>query len=119
MPRVKWQTVDVDGGVGTTPVTARVPDEGTSLLLVRDDQGRLHATALACPHLGQPLADARVDGDVLECSHHAYRYRLADGRCVGPGDGGGTEDGVRVGDLVVHEVREGPDGIQVRLATSQ
>lgn len=102
------------GPVGTDPVVAHVRDgDPSTVLLVRDASGRLHATATACPHLGQPLADGELaadpSGPALECSHHAYRYRLTDGACVAPAPDG-------VAPLAVHEVREGPDGIRVRLA---
>lgn len=104
----------MDGAVGTAPVVVRVRDHpGSSVLLVRDHDGRLHATVPACPHLGQPLADASLQADpsgaTLECAHHAYRYRLGDGACVAPAPD-------RVAPLTVHEVREDADGIRVRLA---
>lgn len=108
----------MDRPVGTAPVVARVGDQrGATVLLVRDHDGRLHATVPACPHLGQPLVDASLDTDeaepVLECAHHAYRYRLGDGACVAPAPAPAPD---RVATLTVHEVREDADGIRVRLA---
>lgn len=106
-----WRTLHVDGPVGTSPVTAHVADApDIRVLLARTADGTLHATVTACPHLGQPLVTGEVDGDVLECDHHHYRYRLADGVCVGPG-------GPLAGRLTVHELREDRDGVRVRLAT--
>ncbi len=105
-----WHAVEVDGPVGTDPVVARLAeDPARTLLLVRSVDGVLHATETGCPHLGHPLSLGRVDGDVLECDHHAYRYRLGDGVCVHPG-------GPLAGALVLHEVREDPGGLAVRLA---
>lgn len=107
-----WHALDVDEPVGTTPVAAGLADDpSTQVVLVRTADGTLHATAPACPHMGQPLARAHLDGDVLECAHHHYRYRLDDGTCVGPGG----PDGPLAGRLAVHEVREHPQGIEVRL----
>jgi nitrite reductase (NADH) small subunit len=100
-----WHVVELDGPVGTSPVTAAVRGAATPprrVLLVRDDHGRLHATQATCPHMGQPLGDARVEDGVVECRHHAYRFRLGDGVCVGPGD----DSGDRVDPLAVLPVRE-------------
>jgi nitrite reductase/ring-hydroxylating ferredoxin subunit len=79
------------------------------VLLVRDQDGRLHATATGCPHLGQPLTLGQVDGAILECGVHAFRYRLDDGVCVGP-------DSSLAGRLAIHEVREVDGRIEVRLS---
>lgn len=109
-----WHVVELDGPVGTSPVAAAVSRAGAAdqrVLLVRDHDGRLHATQATCPHMGQPLADARVEGDVLECSHHAYRFRLADGVCVGPGD----DSAERVDRMAVLPVREEDDRVLVEL----
>lgn len=112
-----WHELEVDGPVGTTPVAARLADDpGTSVLVVRDEHGTVHATQPGCPHLGQPLTDGTIAGGVIECDHHAYRYRLADGVCVGPGSSGGP----LAGRLTVHEVREGPEGaLLVRLGNTE
>lgn len=110
-----WHVVELDGPVGTSPVTAPVRRAGETprhVLLVRDDDDVLHATQTTCPHMGQPLGDARVEGAILECTHHAYRFRLGDGVCVGPGDD--AED--RVGRLAVLPVREDGGRILVDLS---
>jgi nitrite reductase/ring-hydroxylating ferredoxin subunit len=107
---VTWHALDVDGQIGTTPVAARlVEDPSSQVLLVRTAGGTVHATSLACPHLGQPLSRGHLNGDVIECGHHHYPYQVSDGRCVGPG-------GPLSGRVVVHEVREGAHGVDVRLA---
>ncbi len=106
-----WHGLEVDGPVGTAPVVARfTEDPERRVVVLRDGDGVLHATEPGCPHLGHPLSMGQVDGDVLECDHHAYRYRLTDGVCVQPG-------GPLAGELVLHEVREGRDGIEVRLSS--
>lgn len=105
-----WHALVVDGPVGTTPVAAHLADDPTRrVVLVRTADGALHATAAACPHLGQSLGRAVLDGDVLECAHHHYRYRIDDGTCEGPG-------GPLAGQLEVHQVRERDDVIQVCLS---
>lgn len=106
-----WHELEVDGPVGTAPVVARFAEDPTrTVVLLRTAAGELHATDPGCPHLGHPLSMGHVDGDVLECDHHAYRYRLTDGVCVQPG-------GPLAGVLVLHEVREHDGGVAVRLAT--
>lgn len=104
-----WHVLEVDGPVGTTPVVARLAeDPQRRILLVRTADGVLHGTDPGCPHLGQPLWMGSVNGEVLECDHHGYRYRLHDGVCVRPG-------GPLAGTLPLHDVRDGPEGFAVRL----
>ena len=106
---MEWHALEVDGPVGSGPVVARLADDPTrTVLLVRTPDGTVHATAPSCPHLGQSLGRGHLDGDVIECAHHHYRYRVTDGTCVGPG-------GPLAGHLVVHEVREDDGGFEVRL----
>ena len=105
-----WRALEVDGPVGTAPVVAQlVEDPRRTVVLLRSEAGELHATDPGCPHLGHPLSMGSVEGDVLECDHHAYRYRLTDGVCVAPG-------GPLAGELVLHEVRERDGCIEVRLS---
>ena len=105
-----WHALDIEGAVGTGPVLARLADDpARAVLLARDAEGRLHATDPGCPHLGHPLTMGHVDGDVLECDHHAYRYRLTDGICTSPG-------GPLAGVLPLHDVRERGDRVEVQLA---
>lgn len=37
-----------------------------------------------CAHLGVPLSEGRLDGDVLTCSAHEWTYELRTGRGVNP-----------------------------------
>ena len=105
-----WHVLDIDGAVGTGPVLARLAeDPQRAVVLVRRADGTLRATDPGCPHLGHPLSMGRVEEDVLECDHHAYRYRLSDGTCVVPG-------GPLAGVLPLHDVREVDDRLEVRLA---
>ncbi len=54
---------------------------GTPVLLVRRN-GRIHALAETCAHLGGPLAEGRlVDGSVV-CPWHGSRFDLEDGRVL-------------------------------------
>jgi nitrite reductase/ring-hydroxylating ferredoxin subunit/uncharacterized membrane protein len=59
----------------------RVEARGTALVLVRQD-GRLHALADRCAHLGGPLSEGRLEGDAIRCPWHGSRFGLQDGRLV-------------------------------------
>lgn len=108
-----WHVLDIEGAVGVGPVLARlVADPDRAVLLVRSADGTLVATEPGCPHLGHPLSMGHVDGDVLECDHHAYRYSLGDGGCVSPG-------GPLAGELVLHQVREAGGSVEVRFAQGE
>jgi phenylpropionate dioxygenase-like ring-hydroxylating dioxygenase large terminal subunit len=87
LPAVPSGTVAVadSDAVPSVPPFLEVKVAGERVLLARLPTGDLVAFPAACPHLGQPLRKAELDGVVLTCRHHRYRYDLADGRCVWPG----------------------------------
>lgn len=84
--QVPTGTVDVaaSAAVPHIPPFLEVKVAGTRVLLARRADGSVVAFAAACPHLGQPLRKAELDGTVVTCRHHRYRYSLTDGRCVWP-----------------------------------
>lgn len=102
-------TVDVaaSSAVPRTPPFLEVRVAGTKVLLARRLDGSVVAFPAACPHLGQPLRKAELDGTVVTCRHHRYRYDLADGSCVWPA---GPHDEV----LELHEVGEVEGRVWVR-----
>ena len=38
-----------------------------------------HAIDDVCPHMGGPLSQGEIEGDVVTCPWHAWRFRLTDG----------------------------------------
>lgn len=58
--------------LGTTPI----------LLL------RLHGTIVAyldrCPHLGVPLSDGNLQGDILTCCAHHWQFNVHNGEGINP-----------------------------------
>jgi toluene monooxygenase system ferredoxin subunit len=38
----------------------------------------------ACPHLGTPLSEGRLEGPILVCSAHEWEFDIRDGRGVNP-----------------------------------
>ena len=48
--------------------------------------GRVYALDNVCLHVGGPLAEGFVEDGYVTCPWHEWRYRLEDGRRIGPGD---------------------------------
>jgi nitrite reductase (NADH) small subunit/3-phenylpropionate/trans-cinnamate dioxygenase ferredoxin subunit len=67
-------------------------------------EGKYHAINDLCPHMGASLADGFVEGDVVTCPWHAWRFRVTDGTWC---------DNPRI-KTDVFEVRVEGDEIQVR-----
>jgi nitrite reductase/ring-hydroxylating ferredoxin subunit len=102
-------TVDVaaSADVPTSPPFRVVSVAGERLLLARHPDGHVVAFDAACPHQGQPLRKAELDGEVVTCRHHRYAYSLDDGRCVWP-------SGPRDEHLTLREVGEVGGRVWVR-----
>ena len=52
------------------------------LVLGRTSDGKAFAMRDSCPHRGIPLSYGRLDGAVLECCYHGWRFDACSGRCV-------------------------------------
>ncbi len=55
--------------------------DGHRICLVRTGDG-LHALDHACPHEGYGLTQGDLDGDLLTCAWHNWKFRVSDGTCV-------------------------------------
>ena len=64
---------DVPPGTGIVRVVAGKP------VAIFNVGGTLYAIDDACPHAGAPLSDGDVDGTVVTCLWHGWRFRLTDG----------------------------------------
>ena len=42
----------------------------------------IHALDNACPHEGYGLTTGELDGELLTCAWHNWKFRVSDGRCV-------------------------------------
>ena len=90
-----------DLDVGTMKM---VKVDGHRVCLVRTADG-LHAIDHACPHEGYGLTQGELDGDLLTCAWHNWKFRVTDGACVQ------GEEGVRS-----HRVDVADDGaVQVTI----
>ncbi len=84
----------------------RADAAGVPVLLVRLD-GAVCALAHTCSHLGGPLSEGKLEGDVVQCPWHGSRFNVRDGSVV---DGPATfpqpcfEARVREGQIEVRSV---------------
>jgi phenylpropionate dioxygenase-like ring-hydroxylating dioxygenase large terminal subunit len=77
-PSGNWFVFAASGDVrGDRPLPATVA--GVELVAWRNRAGQLTVGPGACPHLGAPLAQARVDRGALVCRWHGLR--IGDGAC--------------------------------------
>src|SRR5215472_16902732 len=62
----------------------RFDADSRSIIVTRDDEGRLHALRNVCIHAGYPVCDAEEGAaERLMCPYHGWEYAL-DGRLVEP-----------------------------------
>ena len=87
-----------EGGITERKINNR------SVLLSRQGS-RVSCFDNACAHLGMPLEMGEVEGGVITCSYHGFKYLLESGECL-------TAPEVQ---LKVHAVRVLGDRVQVRL----
>ena len=65
--------------------TAKI--EKHQLAVLRTDQGDVHVVDNRCPHEGYPLAQGKLDGCVLTCAWHNWKFDVRDGLAVLGGEG--------------------------------
>ena len=75
--------------------------DGHRVCLVRTASG-VHAIDHACPHEGYGLTQGELNGDLLTCAWHNWKFRVTDGACVQ------GEEGVTVHDVDVDDDRRRP-----------
>src|SRR6188474_778240 len=71
--------------------------DGHRLCLVRTSEG-VFAIDHACPHEGYGLTQGDLNGELLTCAWHNWKFRVTDGSCVQ------GEEGVTVHDVDVDPV---------------
>jgi nitrite reductase/ring-hydroxylating ferredoxin subunit/uncharacterized membrane protein len=59
----------------------RADHNGTPILLVRHNS-QIYALAETCSHLGGPLSEGKLDGDVIQCPWHGSRFSIRDGHVL-------------------------------------
>jgi nitrite reductase/ring-hydroxylating ferredoxin subunit/uncharacterized membrane protein len=119
------EQIGVDHAIGTNPPEdwteamdaaelregepRRVEVGDARVLLVRRGE-EIHAIAEVCSHLGGPLAEGKLDGDVIQCPWHGSRFCVRDGSVV---DGPATHPQPRF------EARVNGEKIEVRRGDGQ
>jgi nitrite reductase (NADH) small subunit len=74
MPRVKVAAAsDVPPGAG------RVVEAGGRTLALFNVDGAYHAIDNTCPHRGGPLGDGDLDGAMVSCPWHGWRWDVTSG----------------------------------------
>lgn len=58
--------------------------EGRAVAVFRARDGKVFATANACPHKNGPLADGMLVGHQVVCPLHAFRFAAGTGECDQP-----------------------------------
>ncbi|HEY4331946.1 MAG TPA: Rieske 2Fe-2S domain-containing protein, partial [Ilumatobacteraceae bacterium] len=87
---------------------------GHGVVLVRTSTG-FHALDNACPHEGYGLVTGALDGELLTCEWHNWKFAVADGSCVlGEEAVASHEVTIEDGDVVVTVVQ--PTAAAVRMA---
>ena len=54
---------------------------GRRIAVFRAD-GALHAMDGVCPHRGGPLGEGKVEGGIVTCPWHGWRFEVRTGKCV-------------------------------------
>jgi nitrite reductase/ring-hydroxylating ferredoxin subunit len=62
------------------PKIVRIGDR--SVALIRLDADRVIALSNICPHSGGPLGLGRLEGDILTCPWHEWRFEVTSGECL-------------------------------------
>jgi nitrite reductase/ring-hydroxylating ferredoxin subunit len=99
-----------DIAVGTMKM---IKVDGHRVCLVRTGDG-LHALDHACPHEGYGLTQGELDGDLLTCAWHNWKFRVSDGTCVQGEESVRTHPVAIAHDGTVHVTIDRPDPAQLR-----
>lgn len=72
--------------------------DGTSVLIVNNDDGDIRAFRNQCPHQEWSLADGDLDGNKLTCAQHLWEFDVCTGKGINPSTHSLTEYPCRVDD---------------------
>jgi nitrite reductase/ring-hydroxylating ferredoxin subunit len=59
----------------------RVDHNGTPILLVRSGS-QIYALGETCSHLGGPLSEGKLEGEIIQCPWHGSRFSIRDGHVI-------------------------------------
>jgi nitrite reductase/ring-hydroxylating ferredoxin subunit len=83
----EWRRVAAVEGVPERRLTlAALGGRGARKVVLWREGERVFAVDNQCPHEGYPLSEGRVNGGLLTCDWHNFKYRFSDGVCVTVGE---------------------------------
>jgi len=56
----------------------RIYPKGIAVLLIKKD-GEMHAVSARCPHMSCSLGDAKLEGNIITCPCHDWRFDIVTG----------------------------------------
>ncbi|MCS6897589.1 MAG: Rieske 2Fe-2S domain-containing protein [Nitrospira sp.] len=65
------------------PGTGRIVDVHGVWIALFNVEGTFYAIDNTCPHAGGPLGEGRLDGTVVECPWHGWRFNVVSGKREG------------------------------------
>jgi nitrite reductase (NADH) small subunit len=71
--------IDVAEAAELPPGTAMQAEAGGWSVALANVDGQLHAIENTCPHMGGPLGRGELQGEVLLCPWHAWRFDVRTG----------------------------------------
>ncbi len=78
MPETDWIKVMKADALREQGMAAVFP-KGLPVLLIRKTADELYAVANKCPHMACPLSRGRLDGYILQCPCHDWRFDIRTG----------------------------------------
>ena len=78
--------------VAKVAALAGVPFKAVTLLgkrvaVFRRDDGTLFSREMSCKHQGADLSAGKIEGGIVTCPRHGWRYDLETGECLAPPQG--------------------------------
>ncbi len=55
---------------------------GRKLAIVKEKSGSFYATEISCKHHNIDLTTGRIEGDMVTCPAHGWRYNIRTGQCT-------------------------------------
>ncbi len=90
------------------PGEMKLVDLDNEKIAIANVDGEYFAFNNACPHMGGPLAEGALEGDIVTCPWHATPFNVRTGEA--------QEGGVTANPVSTYEVHLEGDDIQIRKA---
>ena len=75
--------IEIEGAQNLQPGESRCYDiEGFRPIALYNVSGTLFALDNTCPHAGGPLGEGNLDGEVISCPWHGWKFNVRTGDCL-------------------------------------